>query len=76
MGTPCTASRLVLPPAACGWNTRGTPPGLLGEIRAGRAEMAFPVPAVPVEEILQKAREGYRFPRKTTYFYPKVPPPA
>lgn len=45
----------------------------LGEVLAGRAEIAFLVPAVPVEEVFRKAGEGYRFPRKTTYFYPKVP---
>jgi uncharacterized protein (DUF1015 family) len=48
-------------------------PGALGEVLAGRAEVAFLVPVVPVEEVIRKAREGYRFPRKTTYFYPKVP---
>jgi len=45
----------------------------LAEVLDGRAEIVFLVPAVPVEEIFRKAREGYRFPRKTTYFYPKVP---
>ncbi|MDI6825259.1 MAG: DUF1015 domain-containing protein [Bacillota bacterium] len=45
----------------------------LEEVLAGSAEIAFLVPAVPVEEVFRKAREGYRFPRKTTYFYPKVP---
>ncbi|MEW5935487.1 MAG: hypothetical protein AB1816_18055, partial [Bacillota bacterium] len=47
--------------------------GALAEVLDGRAEIAFLVPAVPVEEVFRKASEGYRFPRKTTYFHPKVP---
>ncbi|MDI6893689.1 MAG: DUF1015 domain-containing protein [Bacillota bacterium] len=45
----------------------------LDEVLAGQAEVTFLVPAVSVGEVFRKAREGYRFPRKTTYFHPKVP---
>ncbi|NPV70445.1 MAG: DUF1015 domain-containing protein [Firmicutes bacterium] len=43
------------------------------EVLSGRAEIAFLVPSVSVDEVFRKACQGYRFPRKTTYFYPKVP---
>ncbi|HHY93907.1 MAG TPA: DUF1015 domain-containing protein [Firmicutes bacterium] len=45
----------------------------LREVLNGQAEVAFLVPAVPVEEVFRKARKACRFPRKTTYFYPKMP---
>jgi len=45
----------------------------LREVLGGRARAAFFPPAVSVGEVFRKAREGFRFPRKTTYFHPKVP---
>lgn len=48
-------------------------PAGLAAIASGRMQVAVFPPAIPASEILKKAREGYLFPRKTTYFLPKAP---
>jgi len=48
-------------------------PADLAAIASGRMQVAVFPPAVPASEILKRAREGYLFPRKTTYFLPKAP---
>ncbi|MEW5867416.1 MAG: DUF1015 domain-containing protein [Bacillota bacterium] len=52
--------------------TRDAPAGLEG-IASGRVQIGFFPPAIPVSDVVSKARQGYLFPRKTTYFQPKVP---
>ncbi|MEW6228252.1 MAG: DUF1015 domain-containing protein [Bacillota bacterium] len=52
--------------------TRDGPAELEG-IASGHVQIAFFPPAIPVSDVLSKARQGYLFPRKTTYFQPKVP---
>lgn len=52
--------------------TRDAPVELEG-IASGRIQIAFFPPAIPVSDVVSKASEGYLFPRKTTYFQPKVP---
>jgi len=43
------------------------------EVLDGRAGAVILVPPVSLDEIISKACQGKRFPRKTTYFYPKAP---
>lgn len=47
-------------------------PAELEGITKGDVRVAF-LPPVPVSDVVEKAKEGYLFPRKTTYFKPKVP---
>ncbi|MGE5573665.1 MAG: DUF1015 family protein [Bacteroidota bacterium] len=48
-------------------------PAELAAIASGRIQVAVFPPAISASEVLEKAREGYLFPRKTTYFLPKAP---
>lgn len=42
-------------------------------VLTGKADYAFIVDAVPVDEIYRRARQGQVMPQKTTFFYPKLP---
>jgi uncharacterized protein (DUF1015 family) len=59
--------------AACQVAYTHNGPADLAAIASGRIQVAVFPPAIPAGEILKKAREGYLFPRKTTYFLPKAP---
>jgi len=65
--------RSIAPDPACTVAYTRDAPAELEGIASGRVQIAFFPPAVPVSDVLSKAREGYLFPRKTTYFQPKVP---
>ncbi|MBU1112275.1 MAG: DUF1015 domain-containing protein [Candidatus Omnitrophica bacterium] len=39
---------------------------------AGKSDTAFILRAVPLETVLEISRKGFRFPQKSTYFYPKL----
>jgi len=42
------------------------------QVLAGKDKAAFIINAVPLDLIFSMARKGYKFPQKSTYFYPKV----
>ncbi|MDK2931636.1 MAG: hypothetical protein PWR07_1767 [Bacillota bacterium] len=65
--------RKAVPDAACEVAYIHNGPAGLAAIASGRTQVAVFPPAIPASEILKKAREGYLFPRKTTYFLPKAP---
>ncbi|MCR4427224.1 MAG: DUF1015 domain-containing protein [Firmicutes bacterium] len=65
--------RKAAPDAACEVAYTHNGPAELAAIASGRMQVAVFPPAIPASEILKKAREGYLFPRKTTYFLPKAP---
>ncbi|MGE5593246.1 MAG: DUF1015 family protein [Betaproteobacteria bacterium] len=65
--------RRAVPGAACEVAYTHNGPAEIAAILSSGAQVAVFPPAVPASEILKKARDGYLFPRKTTYFLPKAP---
>ncbi|MDY6825774.1 MAG: DUF1015 domain-containing protein [Bacillota bacterium] len=49
------------------------PAKCLEEVKNGNADWAFILDAVPVEKIFERSKMGLVMPRKSTYFYPKLP---
>ena len=45
----------------------------LRELEAGRWPLAFLLNATPIDQVLAVADAGERMPRKSTFFYPKLP---
>ncbi len=43
------------------------------ELFERRADAAFVLDAVPIDEVYERARRGRLMPQKSTYFYPKLP---
>ncbi|MCF7907486.1 MAG: DUF1015 domain-containing protein [Candidatus Omnitrophica bacterium] len=39
---------------------------------AGKTKIGFLLRAVPLETVLKISRKGFKFPQKSTYFYPKI----
>jgi uncharacterized protein (DUF1015 family) len=45
----------------------------LDAVFSGAADAAFILDTIPVDEVLERARQGMIMPQKSTYFYPKLP---
>jgi len=43
-----------------------------GWVRSGKADIAFFLPKMPIQEMIRVSDEGIMLPQKSTYFYPKL----